>query len=77
MVATGEVDGAFARSGAHEWDLAAADLVLKEAGGNLTDSFGATIVYNAPRIRAPALIISGPGKHEALLDLANSGHFLH
>lgn len=77
MVATGEVDGAFARSGAHEWDLAAADLVLKEAGGNLTDSFGAAIVYNAPRIRAPALIISGPGKHEALLDLANSGHFLH
>lgn len=77
LVATGEVDGAFARSGAHEWDLAAADLVLREAGGNLTDSSGAAMVYNAPRIRAPALIISGPGKHAALLDLANSGHFLH
>ncbi len=77
LVASGEVDGAYARSGAHEWDLAAADLVLSEAGGSLTDSSGAAIVYNAPKIRAPALIISGPGRHAALLDLANSGQFLH
>ncbi|MGI9400745.1 MAG: 3'(2'),5'-bisphosphate nucleotidase CysQ [Rhizobiaceae bacterium] len=76
-VATGEVDGAFARGGAHEWDLAAADLILSEAGGRLTDNTGSAITYNAPRIRAPALVISGPGKHAALLDLANSGHFLH
>jgi myo-inositol-1(or 4)-monophosphatase len=77
LVANGEIDGAFARSGAHEWDLAAADLILGEAGGSLTTISGAPISYNAPAIRAPALVIAGPGRHEALLDLAHSGGFLH
>ncbi|MEM7464870.1 MAG: 3'(2'),5'-bisphosphate nucleotidase CysQ [Pseudomonadota bacterium] len=77
MVASGEVDGAYARSGAHEWDLAAADLVLSEAGGSVTDSSSNPIVYNTPKTRLPALVISGPGRNTTLLDLANSGQFLH
>lgn len=77
LVANGEIDGAFARRGAHEWDLAAADLILGEAGGRLTTIAGAPISYNAPVIRVPALVISGAGRHEALLDLAHSGGFLH
>ena len=46
LVATGELDGAFARPGASEWDLAAADLILTEAGGKITNIAGETLAYN-------------------------------
>ena len=34
-VAQGQLDAAFAGKGAHDWDLAAADLLVQEAGGRL------------------------------------------
>jgi len=77
LVATGELDGAYARSGSHDWDLAAADLVLSEAGGDLTALDGSPLVYNDPATRNPALIAAGAGRHGELLRLAKSGGFLH
>lgn len=77
LVATGEVDGAFARGGAHEWDLAAADLILTEAGGSLVRPDGRRLSYNAPQLRMPGLIASAPGRRERLAALAREGGFLH
>jgi myo-inositol-1(or 4)-monophosphatase len=77
LVATGELDAAFARPGAQDWDLAAAEIILERAGGRLTDLHGAARLYNQERTGAPSLVASGPGRHEALLNLANSGGFLH
>ncbi len=77
LVASGELDGAYARSGSHDWDLAAADLVLSEAGGELTALNGSPLVYNDPATRNPALIAAGAGRHGELLRLAKSGGFLH
>jgi myo-inositol-1(or 4)-monophosphatase len=77
MVANGEVDGAFARSGAHEWDLAAADLILRESGGLVTTPEGRPIVYNASDLRVSALVASHGERHEYLLRLAKTGGFLH
>jgi myo-inositol-1(or 4)-monophosphatase len=50
-VATDSLDAAFASPGAHDWDLAACDLLVHEAGGRLTDLQGSVPVYNreAPR----------------------------
>ena len=76
MAATGETDAAFARSGAHEWDVAAAHLILEEAGGRITTAGGGDLAYNAPAIRLPALVAAGPGRHQATLDLAKQGGFL-
>ena len=45
-VATARVDAAFASPGAHDWDLAACDLLVHEAGGRLTDLAGAAPRYN-------------------------------
>jgi myo-inositol-1(or 4)-monophosphatase len=45
-VATAAVDTAFASPRAHDWDLAASDLLVHEAGGRLTDLAGAAPVYN-------------------------------
>lgn len=76
LVAGGEIDGAFAHSGAHDWDIAAADLILSEAGGTLTALDGQTMRYSATTKRAPALIAAGPGREAAMFALAKKGGFL-
>lgn len=45
-VASGDFDAAFASPGSHDWDLAACDLLVHEAGGRLTDLNGNVPVYN-------------------------------
>ena len=47
MVADGALDATFVKPNAHDWDLAAADLILREAGGTLAASRAAT----RPRLR--------------------------
>jgi len=59
LVAAGRVDIAVARKGPSDWDLAAADLLVQEAGGELTDLAGHRCRYNQPETRHPALI-AGP-----------------
>lgn len=44
MVAKGELGGTFIKPDSHDWDLAAVDLILREAGGAVRDRHG-----NAPR----------------------------
>ncbi len=48
MVASGVYDAGFTTRNSHDWDLAAADLVLQEAGGLLADLDGAALIYNKP-----------------------------
>lgn len=47
MVGRGELAGTFVRGGAHDWDLAAADLLLSEAGGRLLTLEGQALSYGA------------------------------
>lgn len=47
-IAAGEIDVALVSANARDWDLAAADLVLAEAGGALSDPVGTRPVYNRP-----------------------------
>ena len=46
LVAKGEIDVAISFFQKNDWDLAAADLIIKEAGGNLKDINGNEICYN-------------------------------
>lgn len=68
-VAQGELDAAFASGGSHDWDLAAADLLVHEAGGVMTDFAGRGLVYNRPHAAHGALIASGGARHAALIAL--------
>lgn len=68
-VAHGGLDAAFASPGSHDWDLAAADLLVHEAGGVMTDFTGRPLRYNAPHIVHGALIAAGPARHGTLIDL--------
>jgi myo-inositol-1(or 4)-monophosphatase len=68
-VAQGELDAAIASDGSHDWDLAAADLLVHEAGGALTDFAGRPLKYNEPHPSHGALITAGTARHDALIDL--------
>jgi len=59
-VAAGRVDVGAARGGPSDWDLAAADLLVQEAGGKLTDLSGRLLTYNRAKTGHPALI-AAPG----------------
>ncbi|MBD8892986.1 3'(2'),5'-bisphosphate nucleotidase CysQ [Roseibium litorale] len=56
LVAANRLEVAAARAYANDWDLAAADLLVQEAGGRLTDLDGQAVSYNRSSTRHPALI---------------------
>ena len=68
--ATGEIDLAIASQDSRDWDLAAADLILHEAGGTLTGADGAKIVYGHPGAQHPPLFACGLALHPAALAVA-------
>jgi len=72
-VAQGRLDIAFAGTNAHDWDLAAADLLVHEAHGALTTLAGETLIYNRPKPTHGALLAAGRSRHEALCELARGG----
>ncbi len=68
-VARGDVDAAFAGGNSHDWDLAAADLLVHEAGGALTTLGGEPVIYNRPVPRHGALVAAGRDRLATLIDL--------
>jgi myo-inositol-1(or 4)-monophosphatase len=62
-VADGTLDVGFASSNSHDWDIAAADLILREAGGFLTDFHGKAPVYNRPHPTHGDLIATASWLH--------------
>ena len=68
-VAQGACDIAIAGIDSHDWDLAAADLLVHEAGGALTPVGGSAVIYNRPVPRHGMLVAAGRDRHAALLEL--------
>ena len=68
-VATGALDGTFAAPNSHDWDLAAADLLVHEAGGLVTSLTGESLIYNRPDPVHGALVAAGRARHQLLLGL--------
>jgi myo-inositol-1(or 4)-monophosphatase len=67
-VAQGAVDVAIVGGESHDWDLAAADLLVHEAGGALTQVGGAPVTYNLPVLRHGMLVAAGRDRHAALTE---------
>jgi myo-inositol-1(or 4)-monophosphatase len=68
-VAEGTFDAGIAGGSSHDWDLAAADLLVHEAGGALTSFAGDTVTYNRPVPRHGTLVAAGRDRHAALVEL--------
>jgi myo-inositol-1(or 4)-monophosphatase len=71
-VAAGTLDLAFASANSHDWDLAAADLLVHEAGGALTTFAGQQLIYNRADPLHGALVAAGRSRHEAFLALVRA-----
>ena len=74
-IAQGTVDLAFAGGNSHDWDLAAADLLVHEAGGAMTTLAGTPLAYNRPEPVHGPLIAAGRARHAALLGLVRDRQF--
>jgi myo-inositol-1(or 4)-monophosphatase len=71
-IAEGALDGGIVSPDSRDWDLAAADLVLREAGGLITGLDGAMLAYNRPRPVHATLVAAGNALHPPLLQAANA-----
>ncbi len=68
LVAQGRFDGMLTLRPSWEWDIAAGDLILREAGGRCTDRQGAPLRFNNPDPRVNGVLAAGPALHAALID---------
>jgi myo-inositol-1(or 4)-monophosphatase len=71
-IARGTLDAAFSAGASHDWDLAAADLLVHEAGGALTTLAGRTLVYNRAELVHGPLVAAGRARHGKLIELIRS-----
>ncbi len=76
-VASGSLDAGIASTNACDWDIAAVDLILHEAGGTLTDLHGRRPTYNAPVPRHDVLIGTSVQLHEEMTSSLRMAHELH
>lgn len=75
MVADGRIDATLVKRNSHDWDLAAADLILARAGGRLVDLDGHDLLYNRREVVHGVLCAaSQPFLPAFLRELATSSH---
>ena len=68
-VASGALDAGFASENSHDWDIAAADLILQEAGGRLATLDGGAVRYNQRDTRH-GLLTAAPAQIHAEINAA-------
>jgi len=66
-VAQGELDVAFAGGQSKDWDLAAANLIVQEANGNMTSLSGDRILYNRRDVMHGVLVAAGHDRHARIV----------
>lgn len=71
LVACGAFDAAITLAATHDWDLAAADLIVREAGGLISSHEGNVLRYNRADANQPSVVAAGRALHEAILSRAS------
>lgn len=67
QVSDGRLAAALAGANSHDWDLAAADLLVHEAGGRMTTLGGTQLRYNQPKLMHDVLVAAGADRHAFLV----------
>ena len=67
LVSANKADGVLALSGKSDWDLAAADLLVREAGGCCSDHKGTPFIFNQEKTRHQSVLVANPVLHEQML----------
>jgi myo-inositol-1(or 4)-monophosphatase len=69
LVADGSADASVSLTTKRDWDLAAADIILEESGGCLSDATGHMLVYNRPVTKQASLVAANPALHAQIISL--------
>lgn len=72
LVAQGRFDGMLTLRPSWEWDIAAGDLLLREAGGRCTDRQGQPLRFNNAHPRLNGVIAAPGGIHDSLSGLLDA-----
>ena len=67
MIAVGRIDATFIKPNAHDWDLAAVDLILSEAGGEILRADGSRPQYARADTRHGILVAGNKSMTQAML----------
>jgi myo-inositol-1(or 4)-monophosphatase len=67
-VGQGRLDAAFAGGQSRDWDLAAANLIVQEANGNMTALSGERICYNRQDVMHGVLVAAGCDRHASIVE---------
>lgn len=73
MVADGRIDGTIVKRNSHDWDLAAADLILERAGGRLSGLDAQSLFYNRATVRHDVLCAASNSALSALIQAIGNG----
>jgi myo-inositol-1(or 4)-monophosphatase len=68
-VAAGLAEATFTVNQRSQWDLAAGDLLVREAGGRVTDAAGNDLVFNQPNVQFRGLLASNNLLHDWLKEV--------
>jgi myo-inositol-1(or 4)-monophosphatase len=71
-VAAGRLAGAVSIGNRNDWDLAAGELLVSEAGGIVSGNSGEGYIYNRAQPWQQGLVAAGAKRHAALIDALNS-----
>ncbi|WP_187972327.1 3'(2'),5'-bisphosphate nucleotidase CysQ [Aquibium microcysteis] len=68
LLARGSLDAALVKPNSHDWDLAAADLILRQAGGQVVDEHGRALSYAGEHVRHEMLVAGSGALLAEILD---------
>jgi len=68
LVAAGEFDAVLALSSKCDWDVAAGDLIAREAGAVVSDHRGGAYAYDQTSHTKPSLVCAGPALYPLILE---------
>jgi myo-inositol-1(or 4)-monophosphatase len=74
LAAEGRFDAMLTLRDAWEWDVAAGDLIAREAGATVTTRTGAPPRYNNPRPQVAGFVVAAAPLHAAILAPRRAGH---
>jgi myo-inositol-1(or 4)-monophosphatase len=68
LVAQGKYDAMITMRDCWEWDIAAGDLITRQAGGTVTDRLDAPLMFNSPHPKTKGCMAAGSALHPLILN---------
>lgn len=75
MVADGSLDATLVRPNSHDWDIAAALLILREAGARLAGLDGSEVALNGADVVKPAMLAGSDDTLQAMFGVVTANAF--